>query len=128
MDWIWSFVVGVLWWLAGWLWWLVSTLLWALLWTVLPLAVVAFGALRLADYVLGRAVVQAWVRTQALKFGAGTFRRTRVALFALGTLPLRVLGWLVVYTLWHSIVSLFWTPRWRPWQRAWSRRWRRVRA
>jgi hypothetical protein len=39
-----------------------------------------------------------------------------------------VLGWLILYGLWHVVISLFWTPRWSPWQRAWDRRWRRKPA
>ena len=124
METLWSIVVGVLGFVLGIVWWLIVNLLWLLAWIVLPVAVLAFVAVRGADYVLGKAVVRGWLKQRSLKWGKGTWQRVRPALFALGTLPLRVLLWLVLYTLWHSLVSLVWTPRWKPWQRAWSRRWR----
>jgi hypothetical protein len=73
---------------------------------------------------LGPDLVRGWVKTQSMKYGAGAWVRARRLLFALGALPLRVLGWLIVYTLWHSIVSLAWKPRWHPWPRAWAKRWK----
>ena len=124
METLWSIVVTVVWWLLGLVWWLLVNVFWLLLWLVLPLAVAAFVAVRVAEHLLGKAVVQAWVRRQSLKWGKGTWRRVHRAMFALGALPFRVLLWLIVYTFWHSILSLAWTPRWKPWQRAWSRRWR----
>ena len=125
MDFMWSFVAQVFWSILSVLWWLLVKIFWLLLWTALPVIVLAFCAIRLAEYLLGKAVVRAWLRRHSLKYGKGTWRRTHRAFFALGSLPVRVLGWLVVYGLWHSILSLFWTPHWSPWQRAWNRRWHR---
>jgi hypothetical protein len=106
------------------LWWVVSYLLWAILWLLLPFALVAFVALRMAEKILGPEMVRAWIKRQSLKFGAGTWVRARRLTFALGALPLRVLGYLVIYTIWHSIIGLFWKPRWHPWTRAWNKRWK----
>lgn len=115
-------------WLLGWVlaivWWIVSYLLWAVVWLVLPFVLVAFIAMRAAEKMFGAEVVRAWVKQQSLKFGAGTWHRVRRWSFALTALPLRVLGWLVVYTIWHSLISLFWKPRWHPWTRAWGKRWK----
>lgn len=115
-------------WLLGWLfailWWIVSYLIWAVLWLLLPLALFAFIAMRLTEKMFGAEVVRAWVKQQSLKFGTGTWHRVRRLMFALGALPLRVLGWLIVYTIWHSLISLFWKPRWHPWNRAWDKRWK----
>ena len=115
-------------WLLGWvlsiLWGVVYYLLWVIVWLVLPFALAAFVALRVAEKVLGPDVVRAWVKTQSMKFGAGAWTRAHRLLFALGALPLRVLGWLIVYTIWHSMVSLLWKPRWHPWPRAWAKRWK----
>jgi hypothetical protein len=125
-----------LWWLLGqifWLiWsvvtWLVGYLIWLAFWVLAPVILMAIVAVRVAEYVLGPQVVRAWVKRISLKFGAGAWRRTHRALFALGVMPVRVLGWLVLYSLWHVLISLFWTPRWTPWQRAWDRRWHRRAA
>lgn len=115
-------------WLLGWilaiLWWIVSYVLWAVLWFLLPFAILAFVALRVAEKVLGPDIVRAWVKKQSLKFGTGTWVKARRLTFALGALPLRVVGWLIVYTIWHSLISLFWKPRWNPWPRAWDKRWK----
>jgi len=110
--------------LFGLLWWILSTLLWALVWVLLPLAIVAFIALRIAEKALGPAVVRGWIKTQALRFGLGTWQRARRLLFALGVMPLRVLAWFAIYTVRHAIISLFWRPKWSPWQRAWAKRWK----
>ena len=117
-------IIWALSWVFSILWWVVSYLLWAILWLALPFALVAFIVLRVAESVLGPAAVRTWVKAQSMKFGAGAWVRARRLTFALGALPLRVLGWLVVYTVWHSIVSLIWKPRWHPWPRAWAKRWR----
>jgi hypothetical protein len=121
-------ILSPVFWLLSWivaiLWWVVWYLLWVVLWLVLPLALVAFVALRVAEKMLGPDVVRAWVKTQSMKFGAGAWTRAHRLLFALGALPLRVLGWLIVYALWHSVVSLMWKPRWHPWPRAWAKRWK----
>ena len=114
---IWSVVSWILW-----------QLLWIVVWLLLPLAILAVLAVRLAEWSFGREVVRAWVKAQSLRLGAGVWVLTRRILFALGVLPLRVLGWLAVYALWHSVVSLLWRPRWSPWQRAWAKRWRQTTA
>jgi hypothetical protein len=115
-------------WLLGWVvaivWAIVSYLLWAVLWLLLPFALIAFVALRVTEKLLGPDLVRAWVKKQSLKFGAGTWIKARRLTFALGALPLRVVGWGIVYTLWHSLISLFVKPRWSPWQRAWDKRWK----
>lgn len=115
-------------WLLGWilsiLWWIVSYLLWAVVWLLLPFAIAVFVAVRVAEKVLGPEVVRAWIKKQSMAFGAGTWLRIRGLTFAVTALPLRVLGWLVVYTVWHSLISLFWKPRWHPWTRAWAKRWK----
>lgn len=105
-------------------WWVVWNLLWIFVWFLLPFALAAFVGLRVAEKVLGQEVVRAWIKTQSLKFGAGAWERSRRILFALGVLPLRVVGWLALYTIWHSLVSLFWRPKWSPWERAWAKRWK----
>ena len=124
METLWSIVTTVLWWALGWVWWLLSSLFWLLAWFVLPLLVAAFIAVRVAEAAIGRTIVRTWLRTQSIKYGGGLGRRIGRFLLAIGTLPGRVLFWLVVYTLWHSVLSLMYTPRWKPWQRAWNRRWR----
>lgn len=115
-------------WLLGWLlsitWWIATYLFWAILWLVLPFAIIAFIALRLAEKMLGHDAVRAYVKKQSLKFGTGAWVRARRLTFALGALPLRVLGYFVVYAVWHSIVSLLWRPKWHPWPRAWAKRWK----
>lgn len=115
--WIFSTVGGILLWIA-------NQLLWIVIWLLLPLAIVAFVAVRVAEKMLGQDLVRAWVKTQSLKFGAGAWTRARRLLFALGALPVRVLAWLIVYVIWHSLISLFWKPRWHPWPRAWAKRWK----
>jgi hypothetical protein len=103
--------------------WILSKLFWIVLWLLLPFALFAFVALRVAEYTLGKAPVRGWLKTQSLKYGANAWVRTRRVTFALGALPFRVLGWLAVYAIWHSLISLLWTPRWTPWARAWAKRW-----
>lgn len=125
MDAVLGVVSWIFWTFVGILWWVVSQLLWIAVWLLLPLAIAAFLALRLAERVFGQELVRAWVKARASKLGEGTWHRLRRALFALGVLPIRVIGWFVVYALWHSVVSLFWRPRWKPWPRAWAKRWRR---
>lgn len=119
-------------WLLGWIfsiaWWIVSYLLWAIIWLLLPFAIVAFIAVRVAEKALGPEIVRGWIKKQSMAFGAGTWRRVRRLTFAVTALPLRVLGWLIVYTVWHSLVSLFWKPRWHPWARAWDKRWKPASA
>jgi hypothetical protein len=108
--------------------WLALKLFWLIVWVLLPVLILIVVGVRAAEKLLGKERVRSWVKGHSLRFGTAAWHRTRRALFALGALPLRVLGWLVVYTVWHSILSLWWTPRWRPWQRAWARRWRQRRA
>jgi hypothetical protein len=127
-----STLLDILLWILWLVWsigfWVLSKLVWIAVWLVLPIAVLAFIALRIAEKVLGQEAVRAWVKAHSLKLGAGAWARVRRLLFALGVLPLRVLGWLAVYTIWHSLVSLLWRPKWSPWKRAWAKRWRARRA
>jgi hypothetical protein len=120
--WVIATVFGVVWTIVA---WIAGTLLWLSFWVLLPFAIGGFVALRVAESVLGRERVRAWVKSHTLRYGAATWQRAHRGLFTLGALPLRVLGWLMVYTLWHSVVSLLWTPKWRPWPRAWDKRWRK---
>lgn len=124
LEWLWWLVVQMLWLAQSIVTWLLFKLLWLVVWLLLPLEVVAFVAIRVAAHVLGRDVVHAWLKRQSLRLGRGTWSRTWRGGMALSVLPVRVLGWYVVYALWHSFVSLWWRPRWKPWPRAWSRRWR----
>lgn len=118
-----GWLIAVLGTLLGVLWWIVSYLLWGIVWLLLPLAIVAFVALRMSEKTFGQERVRAWVKARAMSFGAGTWERVRPWLFALGVAPFRVLVWFFVYAIWHALVSLVWKPRWTPWQRAWARRW-----
>ena len=104
--------------------WLVTQIFWILLWLVLPLVIVAFVALRIAERVLGQEKVRAWVRVRTRKYGSAASKRAQRWIFALGVVPVRVLFWFVLYAVWHSVVSLLWRPRWSPWRRAWAKRWR----
>jgi hypothetical protein len=104
--------------------WIVTQLFWLVLWFVLPILVIAFVALRIAERVLGQEKVRAWVRARTQKYGSAASKRAQRWVFALGVAPVRVLFWFVLYTIWHSVVSLMWRPRWSPWQRAWGKRWR----
>jgi hypothetical protein len=104
--------------------WIVTQLFWLVLWFVLPILVVAFVALRIAERVLGQEKVRAWVRARTQKYGSAASKRAQRWVFALGVAPVRVLFWFVLYAIWHTIVSLLWRPRWSPWQRAWGKRWR----
>ena len=122
LAWLLAQLLWIIWLLVS---WVALKLIWLAFWVLLPVVVAAIVALRLAEWGIGKEPVRAWVKRHSLRFGQASWRRTRRALFALGTLPLRVLTFLVLYTLWHSIVSLWWTPRWSPWRRAWARRWRR---
>src|SRR5262245_46821111 len=122
METLWWLLTYILWLAWSVIWWLIVQLFWLALWVLLPVIVVAFVALRLAEHLLGQEVVRAWVKKHSLKYGADAWHRARRALFALGVVPLRVLGWFVLYSLWHTLISLWWRPRWSPWQRAWSRR------
>ena len=123
--WLLSQILWLIWTVAS---WLVGYLLWLAFWVLAPVILIAILAVRVAEYALGPEMVRAWVKRISLKFGAGAWRRTHRALFALGVMPIRVLGWLILYSLWHVVISLFWTPRWNPWQRAWDRRWHRKPA
>jgi hypothetical protein len=125
MDALWWLVVQILWLIWSVLFWFAGYVLWLAFWVLLPVIIVAVASLRAAEYFLGPDKVRAWVKKRTMRFGAGTWRKAHRALFALGVMPIRVLAWLIVYGLWHSIISLVWTPKWSPWERAWSRRWRR---
>jgi hypothetical protein len=105
--------------------WLAVQIFWLAVWLLLPVIVLTAIAIRAAEYTLGKDPVRAWVKRQSLRFGTVTWHQARRALFALGALPVRVLGWLILLTFWHSVISLWWTPRWSPVRRAWGHRWRR---
>jgi hypothetical protein len=124
-------LLGALGWLVwtvlGIVWWIVTTLFWVFLWLILPLLIVAFVALRIAESALGKDAVRGWLKAQSLKFGAGTWVRVRRLSFALTALPLRVSLWFIVYAVWHALVSLIWRPKWSPWRRAWAKRWKPVK-
>lgn len=47
--------------------WVIFTLVWLAFWILLPMGVLAFVAIRVADYLLGRAVVWLWLQRQLLK-------------------------------------------------------------
>jgi hypothetical protein len=128
LEWLWWLIGQIVWLIWTVLSWLLLQLFWLVIWILLPIIVVAVVGVRLAEYFFGKDTVRAWVKRHSLRYGTATWHRSRRALFALGVLPFRVLGWLIIYTLWHSVVSLWWTPRWSPWQRAWERRWREPRS
>ena len=121
---IFSWLFAAIWWVISFIWSIAWYLLWVVIWLLLPVAIVAFIALRIAESVLGEKTVREWVKARAMKYGAGTWVYARRWTFALGALPLRVIGWLAVYTVWHSLISIFYTPRWKPWTRAWGKRWK----
>ena len=125
MEYLWWFLVQVFWWIEGVVAWVFFTLLWLIIWVLLPFAVLAFIAIQIADYVLGRGVVWLWLKKQSLKYGTRSWKYTRRTVFALTALPIRVLAYLLYFGLLHSIVSLAWQPTWSPWQRAWGKRWRK---
>jgi len=124
MDYVLALFIWLLGLLASIILWIVTQIFWILLWLVLPLVVVAFVALRIAERVLGQEKVRAWVRVRTRKYGSAASKRAQRWIFALGVVPVRVLFWFVLYAVWHSVVSLLWRPRWSPWRRAWAKRWR----
>lgn len=126
MELLWWLVVQAFWMVQSIVTWLLVKLFWLIVWLLLPIAVVLFIAIRIAGHILGRETVHLWLKRYSLKLGKGTWGRAWRALVATGVLPIRVLWWYVVYAVWHSVVSLWWTPRWKPWPRAWNRRWRRA--
>lgn len=125
-------VLAPLGWLLALIWhvaaWIVSTVFWIVVWLLLPLAVAAALALKVAETVLGRERVRAVIKARAQRWGQGTWHLTRRAMFALSAMPFRVLFYFVIYAVWHALVSLVVKPRWRPWARAWSKRWRPPQA
>ncbi len=123
-----DYLLAPLFWLLGVLasivWWVVVQVFWIALWLLLPLAVVAFITLRVAERILGQEKVRGWVKARTQKYGSSASKRIQRWVFALGVLPIRVLFWFPIYALWHSVVSLLWRPKWSPWQRAWGKRWK----
>lgn len=121
-----DYVIAAVVWLLGLVFsvllWVLGQLFWIAIWLILPVMAVAFVTLRLAERLLGRERVSAWVRVRTAKYGAAASQRARRLTFALGVAPIRVLFWFPIYAAWHSIVSLLWRPNWSPWQRAWSKR------
>jgi hypothetical protein len=103
--------------------WLVLQLFWAVLWVALPVIVAAVLCAIAAERLIGKEPVRSWIRTHAYRLLARALHRARRAVFGLAALPVRVVGWFVIYATWHAMISLWWTPRWSPWQCAWRRRW-----
>lgn len=104
--------------------WVVWQLVWIAVWLLLPVAIVAFVALKLAEKTFGEAPVRAWVKARALKYGGGLGERMARGALAASVLPFRVSLWFVIYTIWHALVGLLWRPKWTPWERAWAKRWK----
>jgi hypothetical protein len=103
--------------------WLLVQLFWLLLWLTLPIGIVAVVGVLVAERVLGRQQVRPWIRKQLGGIAGHAWRRVRSALFALWSVPLRVLVWFVIFARWYAVLNLWRTPRWTPWGRAWGRRW-----
>ena len=122
MDYVFAPIIWILGFFANVVLWVFWQLLWIALWLALPLLIIAFIALRGAEYILGQQKVRSWVKERAARYGTATSVRARRALFALGTVPLRVLFWFIIYAVWHSVVSLAWRPKWSPWRRALAKR------
>lgn len=104
--------------------WVLWQLAWIVLWLILPVLIVAYAAVRIAENILGRDVVRGWLRSRSLRLGGGLAVRSRRFLLAMSALPFRVVFWFLMYAVWHSLVSLVWRPKWKPWTRAWSKRYR----
>lgn len=123
-----DYLLAALFWIFGLVasivWWVLVQVFWLFLWLLLPLAIVAFIGLRVAERILGQEKVRDWVKARTRKYGASARKRIQRLLFALGVVPIRVLFWFPIFALWHSIVSLLWRPSWSPWRRAWAKRWR----
>jgi hypothetical protein len=103
--------------------WLLVQLFSLLLWLTLPIGIVAIVGVVVAERVFGKQQVRPWIRKQLGGMAGRAWGRVRSALFALWTVPLRVLGWFVIFALWYAVLNLWRTPRWTPWGRAWGRRW-----
>ena len=126
MDYVLGAIGWIFWTIVSVVMWVLSYLFWIFVWFILPFVIVGFVALRVAEGVLGPDKVRGWVKTKSMSYGAGAWMRARRLLFGAGVLPVRVLFWLAIYAVWHSVINLFWKPRWTPWQRAWAKRWRPV--
>ena len=70
MDYLLSAIAWIFWTLVAIVVWLLKTALWMLFWLVLPILLVAFVALRLAEQTLGKDAVRAWVKARTSKYGA----------------------------------------------------------
>ena len=103
--------------------WLIMQVVWLLLWSLLPICLAAILAALAAERVLGKRMVRSWLRKNARMAVNAARRRMPKVLFALWAVPARVLGWFVVFALWHAMLNLWRTPRWTPWRRAWRCRW-----
>lgn len=124
MDYVTGAIVWVFSMIFGILWWVLTTLLWIFFWFVLPFLVIGFFVFRGVEKLAGRDAVRAWIKSKTMTLGGNVWVRARRLSFALGVLPVRVLGWFVVYVVWHSVIGLLWRPKWHPWQRAWAKRWK----
>ena len=69
MDYVFAPIVWLLGFVVNVVLWLVWQLLWIVLWLVLPILVIAFIALRAAEYILGQERVRTWVRARTAKYG-----------------------------------------------------------
>lgn len=123
-----DYLIGAIGWVVsavfGIVWWMLTTVLWIFFWFVLPFAVITFFVFRGVEKLAGPDVVRAWIKSKTMALGGNAWVRARRVSFALGVLPVRVLGWFAVYVVLHSLVSLLWRPKWHPWQRAWGKRWK----
>ena len=124
MDYLLGAISWLFWTIISVVMWFASYAFWIFVWFFLPFVILAFIAVRIAESILGQDKVRAWVKAKSMSYGSGAWVRARRLLFGAGVLPVRVLFWLAVYAVWHSVINLFWKPRWTPWQRAWAKRWR----
>jgi hypothetical protein len=103
--------------------WLLLQLVWMLVWVTLPICIFGISCILLAERFLGKPLVRRWIGKHSRRLTRTAWQRTRKFVFALWAVPTRVLGWFVVFALWHAVLNLWRTPRWRPWRRAWRRGW-----
>ena len=117
------FVAQIIWVVWTVLSWLFLQVFWLVLWLMLPICAAAVLCVFAAERLLGKDLVRGWLRRNALSFASEAGQRARKMLFALWSVPARVLGWFVVFALWYAVLNLWRTPRWTPWRRAWRCRW-----
>ena len=76
---LWSVIVWIFGTLLSVLYWILSTLFWMFLWFFLPLVIVAFLALRIAENVLGQERVRGWVMLPESSYRTATAREGAAA-------------------------------------------------